>query len=71
MFLHGTLGSVKMINSGGNTSGMPPTLVLTIFNLEINSHKIVGNHQSLLVLKVKKNIPTRSSFDNSHTVCFS
>jgi len=37
MFLHGTLGSVKIMSSGGNTSGMPPTLVLTIFNLKINN----------------------------------
>lgn len=41
--LHGTLGSVSIISSGGNTSGMPPTFVLTTFNLEINYefyHKI-------------------------------
>lgn len=41
MDLHGTLGSVKIISSGGNTSGMPPTLVLTIFNLETNYQRTI------------------------------
>ena len=56
-YLHLTLGSASFIISGGNTSGTPPTLVLTTCNLGTKQiQNTIYTINTLLEIRVETNV---------------